>query len=399
VPIFLVRSFSDIRGYTELRTPGATLPRTREASYVPWGIVGDRVVYALTGQHNSWRGVGAMRRYDSNVSQQRRREVESALGTHALRNRGYTSAGVNPVSQAVKKYLIKNFFADANATAKVVYDEIGHYFFTQTDRGIGMGFGRISEIRKETMSHKEVFSAIVDLLDTGNLQQVMAVHDAVGRKVLPLLPYGPNEVYDHWGTILRGDWFDKPDFRGRRNAPTKARPTTIAGTLGASSAGLLPAIDQSRDRGVDMFVRDTTRRKLAEANDYYDDLDARNLLFGAGISGTTGTLLQAALAFGKLAPGELLKQYTLAIIGYLVGGGMHSYHESMVIARKAGVPYTPGAFIESLPLSFTSSGEFATWSSGYYDVVYLGALHWRNNSGALPSHLNPMLRPTVDPPK
>jgi hypothetical protein len=364
---------------------------------VPWAFVRDQVVYARTGQHTGWRGVGAMRQYDTSISQQRRREVESALGSYALRNRGYTSAGVNPVSQAIKKYLIKNFFADSSATAKVVFDEIGHYFFTHTERGIGYGFGRISEIRKESMSHKDVFSAIVDLLDSGSLQQVLAVHDAVGRKVLPVLPYGPKEVYAHWGKIFRGDWFDKPDFRGRANAPTRARPTTVAGTLGVASRGLLPEVDQSRDRGVDGFVRDPTRRLLGEANDYYDDLDARNLLFGAGISGTTGTLLQAALAFGQFGPGEMLKQYTLAIIGYLVGGGMHSYHESMVIAAKAGVPYTPGAFITSLPGSFINSSDFTAWSTKYYDIVYLGALHWRNNGGALPSHLNKNLRPTVDP--
>lgn len=399
MPIFLIRDFKDVRGYTELRTTGPTLPRSREESYIPWGIVGDRVVYARTGQHSGWRAYGAMRKYDSVVSQQRRREVESSIGTFALRNRGYTSAGVAPVTQAIKKYLIKNFFADPKKTAFVVWKEIGQYFFTHTERGIGFGFGRISEIRKESMTHQQVFEAIIDLLDHGSLQQVLAVHDAVGRKVLPKLPYGPNEVYDRWGTTLRGDWFEKPDFRGRANAKTKAPPTVTAGTLGASSAHLLPALDQSRDRGVDGFVRDLTRRKLDEANDYYDDLDARNLLFGAGISGTTGSLLQAALAFGKIGPGEMLKQYTLAIVGYLVGGGMHSYHESMVIAKKAGVPYTAGAFIESLPDSFVNSGEFATLCNKYYDIIFLGAIHWLYNSTSLPSHLNPSLRPTVDPPK
>ncbi len=87
-----------------------------------------------------------------------------------------------------------------------------------------------------------------------------------------------------------------------------------------------------------------------------------------------------------------LPKYTLAIVGYLVGGGMHSYHETMVIAAKAGVPYNPGAFIEALPASFTSSADFKTWSAQYCDIVYLGAIHWRNNSGALPSHLNTQLR-------
>jgi hypothetical protein len=151
-------------------------------------------------------------------------------------------------------------------------------------------------------------------------------------------------------------------------------------------------LDQSRNRGVDMFVRDVHRKRHDEADAYYDDLDTRNLLFGAGISGTTGSLLQAGIAFGGLAPGEMLKQYTLAIVGYLVGGGMHSYHESMVIAQKAGVPYSPGAFIDSLPSSFTTSADFKAWSVLYYDIVYLGAIHWRNNAGALPSHLNTQLR-------
>ena len=218
------------------------------------------------------------------------------------------------------------------------------------------------------------------------------MHDAVGRKLLSKLPYGPNEVYNKWGKILRGDWFDKADFRGRVSSETELVATTVGGTLHGGSRGLVPEVDQSRNRGVDMFVRDLNRKQHKEANAYYDEVDVRNLLFGAGISGTTGTLLQAALAFGSLGPGELIEQYTLAIVGYLVGGGMHSYHETMVIAAKAGVPYNPGAFIEALPASFTCSADFKTWSAQYYDIVYLGAIHWRNNAGALPSHLNTQLR-------
>jgi hypothetical protein len=385
---FLIRSYSDPRGYSEVQYPGGTLPRSREESYVPWGIANDKVVYALTGTHNSWRGTGSLRRYDSTVSQQRRRLAESALGSFALRNRSYTLAAVNAVSVEMKKYLVTNFFANNDRTAQIVYDEIGHYFFTKG----GLGFGRISTADKTTMTPKAVFAQIVDLLSDGNLQQVLAVHDAVGRKILGKLTGGPVEIYERWGPLLRGDWFDDKDRRGRVNAPGRAGATTIAGTLGSTSTGVLPDVDQSRNRGVDMFVRDVHRKQHPEANAYYDDLDARNLLFGAGISGTTGSLLQAALAFGKLAPGEALKQYTMAIIGYLVGGGMHSYHESMAIAAKAGVPYTPGAFITSLPDAFLNSSDFKTWSAQYYDVVYLGAIHWRNNAGALPSHLNTQLR-------
>jgi len=55
---------------------------------------------------------------------------------------------------------------------------------------------------------------------------------------------------------------------------------------------------------------------------------------------------------------------------------MHRHHESMVIAQKAGVRFTPSAFIDSLPPSFSASGDFL-WSVQYYDIVYLGAIHWR----------------------
>ncbi len=386
--IFLIRSLTDPRGYTELNAPNGKLPRTKEESYVPWGILGDKVVYALTGQHTSWRAVGGIKPYDTNVSQQRRRVCESMLGAFALRNSGYTATAVGTVSAGVKRYLTTALFRDNSSTVKIVYDEIGHYFFT----GGGKGFGRISEVDKKTMRPTDVFTAIVDVLSMGRLEQKLAVHDAVGRKVLPKIGGTPVTPYEHWGPMLRGDWFDDKDRRGRVNAPGRAAATNVAGTVPSSDSPVVGTIDQSRNRGVDMFVRDVHRKRHGEADNYYDDLDVRNLLFGAGISGTTGSLLQAAFAFGGLGAGELLKQYTLAIIGYLVGGGMHSYHESMTIAAKAGVPYNPGAFIESLPASFTSSAEFLTWSAEYYDIVYLGAIHWRYNPGVLPSHLNQQLR-------
>lgn len=113
-------------------------------------------------------------------------------------------------------------------------------------------------------------------------------------------------------------------------------------------------------------------------------------MFGAGISGTTGTLLQAACAFGGLHTwnAELCKQYMLAIVGYLIGGGMHSFHESMAIAQKAGiVNYNPGSYVEVLPTSFLQSVKGKNWVTRYYDVSVLGAIHWRYNSGRLPSHI------------
>ena len=92
------------------------------------------------------------------------------------------------------------------------------------------------------------------------------------------------------------------------------------------------------------------------------DIQQRNLIFGAGPSGSTGTLLQAGKLFGNL-DGELLQQYVLAIVAYLVGGGMHSYHEVMVIARMAGCPYKDGAYVPSLPGNFLRSADYEEWQA------------------------------------
>jgi len=384
---FLIRSLTDPNGYIEKNFPGGVLPRNSSESYVPWALLGDRVVYALTGQHTSWRGGGGLRQYDTAISQERRALCESALGAFALRNPAYTAGAVATVSNGIRSYLNGFLATDADKTAKLVYDEIGHYFFTAG----GLGFGRLSTDDKKNMKPRDVYDAIVRALTGGTLDQKLSIHDAVGRKVLPKLQGSPLATYERWGPVLRGDWFDDKDRRGRKANPAKLPATNVAGTVPQGQVGVVGTVDQTRNRGVDMFVRDTNRMRHAEADAYYDDMDTRNLLFGAGISGTTGTLLQAAFAFGALG-GDLPKEYVLGIIGYLIGGGMHSYHETMVIANKAGVPYTPGGFIESLPAGFTSSGDYAGWKLLYYDVVVLGAIHWRYNPGVLPSHLNSQLR-------
>lgn len=172
----------------------------------------------------------------------------------------------------------------------------------------------------------------------------------------------------------------------------------------------LPAV-QPRNRGVDMFRRTvphytpqtpipSTARAEVSGVSYYRDLDTRNELFGAGPSGTTGTLIAAGIAFGRLS-GESLRQYLFAIVGYLVGGGMHSLHESLtvmgLIGSKHGIVYSagslsgfekksdilsvvkPGVF-PTLPQSFLRSQQFASWRDTYYDIVVLGGTHWMFNS-------------------
>ena len=67
--------------------------------------------------------------------------------------------------------------------------------------------------------------------------------------------------------------------------------------------------------------------------DFVKGIDMRNLVFGAGRSGTTGELLKTYRTFGRNDDGESFKQYLLAIVVYLVGGGHHTCHEIFSVAN------------------------------------------------------------------
>ena len=391
---FLIRSTSDPKGYTTIERPDGTLPRTPAESYVPWAMTNHfgKVVYAKHGEHQSWRGGGSAQgpslvRYDTSVSQNRRKLAESELGLFALNIPSLTSKAIEVVSQGIRRYHDALYVTSRPLLVQTIYDLIGSYFYT----GGGKGFGRISVTSHKTMPPDAVRRGIIGTLSTGTVDQKLSIHDAFGRKILVALGGGPLSTYTYWGPILRQDWFDNKAKRGRVDR-RGATPTTAGGIVPMGPmTGAVGTTMQARNRGVDMFQRDAFRTPEPAANEYYDDLDTRNLLFGAGISGTTGTLLQSAFAFGGVLRGEMLKQYVLGVVGYLVGGGMHSYHESMAVALKAGLSYTPGSYLTSLPQSFLSSHQCRDWSAKYYDIVHLGATHWRFNAPSMPSHLNPKL--------
>lgn len=383
---FLVRNYDSPNGYCV-----STTPTDRKDIFVPWAVTHDcrKVIYAHYGEHRGFNSiVGAqLRPYDTFVSQQRQKLCTSALGMIALSN-FFTHAAVKKVSAGVRTFLLHQANDSPKDFKQTVFKNIAHYFYT----GGGMGYGRISEIDKKDATVEGAWRGILEALVDGSLEQQLAIHDAVGRKLLSKNDPEKNR-YDVWGSQVREEWFDNKDQRGRVESAKSVQPTNIPGIV-PTAAGI-GLVKQQRNRGVDMFERDTTRLRHPNADIYYDELDINNLAFGAGISGTTGTLLQAALVFGDIdisSNSEELKQYTLAIIGYLIGGGMHSYHEIMAIAKRVGMSYDrPGSF-DWLPYSFVHSFDFTTWRDSYYDIAVLGATHWRFNPGVLPSHLNKNLR-------
>jgi hypothetical protein len=222
-------------------------------------------------------------------------------------------------------------------------------------------------------------------------------------------------VYDE-AKDLRPEWYEEGTLRGRTarkfDDGTSAPVTDAVGIASLLYAARIGSAGQARGRTVDNTIRDASRgtlRKPAPTGDkvkdaraeeayqkslrvyveglplsdrYYRNLDTRNLLFVGGPSGTTGTLLASAMSIGGLLQTEVeqMKQYALAIVGYLVGGGMHAYDEEMFVAQKRGVPYEPGAYIVSMPETFLRTMEFLDWNAEYYDIVTLGGTHWMVNA-------------------
>lgn len=382
---FMIRDFNSEEGFVKCEFQNGKLPRSKYESYVPYGITSDStVVYAKTGEHQGFNQVASgFKPYTTEVSQERRGLAASKLGAIALDKGQYTEKAVSKVSDGIKQYLMGNFKSNPAKTMNTVVKGIGHYFFT----GGGQSFGHISQQNIKELSTEYAWHKILDTLENGSLDQKISIHDAVGRKVLPALGGEQLAKYEALGKIVRQEWFDQKDVRGRVNRTEKPQASHTAGIVDNKHTDAVGRFEQPRYRGVDIFERDLNRTSHPEANAFFDDIDSRNLLFGAGISGTTGTLLQTAEAFGPLSDMEEKKQYILAIVGYLVGGGMHSYHEVMTIGQKIGIPYNSGSYVESLPESFINSDDFQQWNHNYYDISVLGAIHWQFNEGKLPSHL------------
>lgn len=420
---FLIRDDAASAGYAVRTGP---LPRTREESYMPWALTPDgRVVYAqfkVSAQYD-WRKPptkGGLRHYGATEGRQRRALCQSKLGMIALDNLGLSERGVSKVSAGIRQFLVDTAQRDERIRADYQAN-VGKYAY-----GLSyMSFGRFSDKAPTgTMAQAKVWWDAIDALTQGKpLAGLMNIHDNVPSKLLA--KYDPNgallKEYKKWAERFRaeapGELFHDDDPQSAENrktgktsfdAPGRGR---VGGVKAQASeeGGMLPAGSSSvgkvqlHKRGVDMYQRkapaydrlardaQTVRTKFS-AISYWRDLDTRRELFGAGPSGTTGTLLASAMAFGNLG-GEDLKQYCLAIIGYLVGGGCHSLHESLtVMAYHPDIEYHSSSMLGRtgqdaglradatsfpiLPKSFLSSHQFPAWRDEFYDITVLGGVHW-----------------------
>jgi hypothetical protein len=319
--------------------------------------------------------------YTKATSMDRRRKCQSVMAHIALTQRSYTSSAVTKVSLGVVDYILHSLKTNKSIRAEIEFC-MDRYMYSPA------GFGRLGQPEDKPKGNGELYGRCLTALTQGELPTVLAIHDFMGRVVFKKLggTDGQKALFDQTGNAVRpayvfGSSQDSPtkieELRGRTARPGNPPPTTAPGLLSEEEGhGLKPY--QKRERGSDKWM--PTTEKVPQAT---IDIKQRNLIFGAGPSGSTGTLLQAGKLFGNL-DGDLLRQYVWAIVGYLVGGGMHSYHEVMVIARMVGCPYKDGAYVPSLPDSFLRSREYEEWQADYFDIVVLGGKLWFLN-GSVPN--------------
>lgn len=200
--------------------------------------------------------------------------------------------------------------------------------------------------------------------------------DGTSAKVLEALEL-PNE--DHFETLFppalsRSDKVDNPDL-GRPRLAHPKKDSSLAPHLSGlnperanekEKLAVPPEIDgrptyssQEHSRGGDAFVLDETKRWTQQARLLYD------MPVMAGPSGSAAYMLNTAMVLGLSR--EQLHLYTMALVGSIVGGGHHTFHEIMTVAAHVGIPYIPGDYLSAIPPGFWRDRGFQDLVHQFYE--------------------------------
>lgn len=372
----------------------------------PWALRGDDVVYAdwdkrsygmqgifdlaFSGMRMG-RAHGPLRSYDKNVSQKRRREFESKLAQDAAINPSTYSSAVNKVSLSIIQYVEGTGEQDRILAAGNIV-KARCYGDTISGRLGSKGDGA-------SLSAEDAWTGAKGVLMQGKeIAKILGIQSAMATKLIQQVPLGAERQKLHDSTASRvapttgylHTWFDPKNrdrdgqLRGRQKG-SGSGPTSAPGLMPSGTPGNEHA--EARVRGIDTW-------EPVEGSGFVKGINMRNLVFGAGRSGTTGSLLITYRTFGDVDDGEEFKKYLLAIVVYLVSGGHHSCHEIFSIAnlliggkepRNGRAPrgisdlvkeaYVPGKYLKHLPADYVDSAGFERLREKYYDIAVLGHLH------------------------
>lgn len=135
--------------------------------------------------------------------------------------------------------------------------------------------------------------------------------------------------------------------------------------------GITDSIVEYHDIPQHSFAIGRVERKGDRSRGFSRDQDKHQLPFVGGPSGSAISLIRLGLAAGLGDNDEHLRQYILAIVVYLVGGGQHSVAEIMfgLAPLLKTIGYRQGRYKQLLPQSLLDKAEWNRMAKKYRDYI------------------------------
>ncbi len=386
-------------------------PVDKAGPFRPWALTPDgRVVYAEWKQTGSgvqsifdlafsgFQQRTTLRSYDKAVSQTRRREFETELVRDAGAHVECVKQALDSVTHGLQMYMMQRAHMVNGGVGEVI-EKAGNVVKTRCYSNTGSG--RLgTEVQRPTNGLDAWEIAIKELRGT-DIPKIIGIQTALANVLTRDLKFSDaqEKIYKDTASKVAPSqgylysWFDATQgtpLDGERRGREKTGGATPTTAPGLTNPGLVVNGDgEARKRGMDEWQRNKT------ASPFLKGIDDRNMVFGAGRSGTTGELLKTYRTFGSTAVDETFKQYLLACVVYLVGGGHHTCHEIFSVANlltPGGGPkepnaklssisslvkgaYVPGKYVRHLPDSYLAASHFHALQEKYWDIAMLGHLH------------------------
>lgn len=344
---------------------------------VPWGLKHDGGVVLANRDVPPPPHGSKYSQYDKNKNIRRRVRFESYLSALVLLDPSPVMPAIRRLNASIGDYLeerqmraLNVAYSSENLRTKfeALGGEIKDWLYNDE-------LGRLGRATDAPPNEDVLIKALI-AADHGSLQQIMNVHATVIGKIIPSLGY--RDVHEqnidssNKARLKPAELFDA-DKRGRRrrNNIDKTDYTTV-GIQHASDIERskkrndpeLATLLEPHPRAIGEFKRDGQKVIGATSPSSINESP-----FAASYSGSTTELLRLALLFGNFDK-EGMKQYTLAVAAFLIGGGHHTFHEVMSIARLANMPYRDGEYDAVLPDSFKRTAWYDQMIEGFCDVLF-----------------------------
>ncbi len=355
--------------------PWAVTP-TDHVVYSDWQTTTSGLEALMQIRMTGWDKKTTLRSYDKMMSQKRRRDFETLLASDAKAHPDCVLPAVNLVTKGMKDYVGSNK-KDMEEAGGVI--KLRCFSDTASAR-----LGSLEQGAK--LQDKEAWELALKTCEGSDVARILGIQTSIANVLSRTKKFNDTQSRLYKDTAAKvapksgylHSWFNDDTARGRQ-ASSGGSPTSVPGIL--NPGAVTQGEGEKRIRGIDQW-------KQVEGSTFVKGVDMRNLVFGAGRSGTTGELLKAFRVFAGVDDREHFKQYLLAIVIYLVGGGHHTCHEIFSVANLllasngpqsvstlSREAYVPGRYLPYLPDSYTRTPGFEALKNKYYDICAMGHLH------------------------